>query len=133
MSNNSHHHGIDAGVRSLFETSQFSDLEIHCRDRIFKVHKAILACQGGFFSIIGKNGFQEDEKKSIKLHEDDPDIILSLLQYLYGMEYNTPEETEKAVFQANLYAAADFYQLPLLKKIASAISRPSRDRPDLVA
>ncbi|KAL9093432.1 MAG: hypothetical protein Q9159_000286 [Coniocarpon cinnabarinum] len=55
-------------------------------------------------------------KKSIKLHEDDPDIILSLLQYLYGMEYNTPEETEKAVFQANLYAAADFYQLPLLKK-----------------
>lgn len=65
---------------------------------------------------------KEGETGIIELKEDEPNVVLAVLMFLYGKPYNIPDDIAPAEFHAQLYAAGDFYQLPLLKKCKSESS-----------
>ena len=117
----------------MFESKVHSDFEIHCQNKIIKVHKDIISSQGGFFEVATKNGFQvsrfdldfgdvvdfiqqEGTDNVIDLSDEDYDVIVAVTQYLYGIMYSVPEGHNPATFHATMYAASEYYQLPLLKK-----------------
>lgn len=105
---------------SLFDASKHPDVEIKCRSSTFKVHKCILSSHGGFFNLVCKNtAFKEGKTGVITLDNDDPDVVLAVLNFLYGLPYlATSDDQSAATFHAQIYAAAEFYQLPELKETA---------------
>lgn len=82
-------------------------------------------------ALSGMNGveladwIQESQLSEIKMNDDDLEALLALLQYLYTYNYKTvSSNTEYKVayemrFQVKVYAIADKYDIPELKKLAT--------------
>ncbi|OQO00435.1 hypothetical protein B0A48_13784 [Cryoendolithus antarcticus] len=67
----------------LLETGQFADLVIVCKEREWKVHKAIVCPQSMYFMRACTGGFAEAELGRIDLSCDDEDVLDTLITYLY--------------------------------------------------
>ena len=75
-------------IRSLHNQEQYSDLAVICGgNRIFKLHRAIVCPQSGFFEGACSGGFMESLTGKIELPEEDPDIFDKLVQFLYTGGY----------------------------------------------
>ncbi len=53
-----HKENMAAGIRSVFESSKYSDLTIRCRGKEFKVHRIILCPRSTFFAAACDGEFQ---------------------------------------------------------------------------
>ena len=112
--------GLTTGIQHIFNNSLDSDLTVRCQGVDIKVHRVIIACQGGYFANAVKDIFKEGQDKLIELSdEDDPQVIKALLGYLYGLSWAVPDGYRPAIFEAAMYAAGDYYQLPTVKDRAA--------------
>ncbi|KAK8205162.1 hypothetical protein IWZ01DRAFT_485955 [Phyllosticta capitalensis] len=108
---------------SILETGEYSDLEIHCKEDRYNVHKAIVCPQSEVFhrALRPDSGFKrakESQSGVIELHEADPAVVKAMVQFLYRRDYDAPElddDNNPAIFHANNYAAAEMYQVHGLK------------------
>lgn len=91
----------------LLQSGQHSDLTICSIDREYAVHKAIVCPQSTFFWSACTNDFQVRkmpmqafkcslhqqgrESRTIHLHDDDPNAVHRMIQYLYALTY--PDES----------------------------------------
>ena len=106
------------GTRDAFNNSDTADFVIKCRDQKFHVHKIILPMRGGFLAGLVSPHFKEHALSEATLEEHQPEVIRAVLQTVYCVKYDCPTSVPAAYFEAQLYAAADFFQLPHLKDIS---------------
>ncbi|KAL8783045.1 MAG: hypothetical protein Q9195_009499 [Heterodermia aff. obscurata] len=125
----------------LFMTGNYSDFTVFCGGREFRLHRSIVCPQSSFFATALDGSFVEAGNKVIRLLEDDPVVVMRMIQFLYTSEYD--ETTQITVKQDNedgpkndlmtqaeayehlachvqLYAAADKYDIEDLKYLAKS-------------
>lgn len=132
---------------SLLDTGEHSDLVLRCSDGTeFNVHKAIVCSQSQLFRFACKpekfkvsdamapflllgnnisdrlaNEKQEGNENRIDLTVGNSTTINSLLKYLYTMEYvNHAAPEDVLTTDVDVYVVADFYAVPVLKKLIAA-------------
>ncbi|KAI9723912.1 MAG: hypothetical protein M1828_004031 [Chrysothrix sp. TS-e1954] len=102
----------------LWDSGSFSDFEVKTSKCTHKVHKVILA-QSSFFTTLLKSQFVEAETSMIDLMEEDADAIGILLKFLYTGQYVIHKDNSDKFINVKVYALADKYDVPALKKAAS--------------
>jgi len=101
----SHTHWTD-NQHSCLTSGKFSDLTIKCRNDVYKVHKMIVCTRAGFFAGAMRFGGQvrtltalkakvkrsytqqEAQQDVVDLSKDEPQVIASLVRYLYSDKYD---------------------------------------------
>ncbi|CAG8950511.1 hypothetical protein HYFRA_00007008 [Hymenoscyphus fraxineus] len=136
-------------LSSLRNDSKYTDLEIQCQGRVFKVHKAIVCGQVEFFASCANLPFQvsgslyissscgtsfESQTGIIKLDDDIPEIVGYLIEFLYTEKYKVldgfdgvrrsdpkfPASTNSELLvHSRVYTIADKFLIPNLKKLAA--------------
>lgn len=136
-----------------------ADFRIECRDREWKVHKAIVSHASSYFATACHGPMQESQTCVIALNEFDVDIVQRLISYIYTRDYVVDDQdnviTEAAVDPENqnvedsitspantndtllthveVFGVADYVQLDLLRKLAQekfAIAAEKRGQAD---
>lgn len=81
--------GFDLNV---FE--RYSDFTIVCGSNIYRVHRAILCPQSGFFERLCQSNFKEAAERRVELHEDDSNMVRRMVEFLYTGNYTVDAESE---------------------------------------
>lgn len=76
-------------IASLHLSSDYSDLTIICKDRVFTAHKLVICPRSKYFHRACHAGFKEN-KHPVSLDDKDPMLIEKLLEYLYTGSYDPP-------------------------------------------
>ncbi|KAK5992066.1 hypothetical protein PT974_05463 [Cladobotryum mycophilum] len=128
---------IQAALKEA-ETGVYSDLTITCGRKEYHVHKVLLCTRSSFFKRICDGPFKEGLSNTINLPDDDPEAVDSMMCYIYNGYYprknhgthrplgEEPEtfeitagfEIEFLTLHVKVYALAEKYDIPDLKKIA---------------
>lgn len=98
---------------SLYKSSIFSDFTFFVKGKEFKVHKNILAAASPVLNRLFSSSLQEGQDDLCKVEEIKPEIFESLLKFVY--EAKLPDNFDEQA--QDLYEAAHYYELKLLKKI----------------
>ncbi|KAI7257543.1 hypothetical protein KC343_g6462 [Hortaea werneckii] len=110
------------GLKRAFTSEEHSDLTIICQDRQWKAHKFLLCAQSEWFRKACAGPWKEGKEGTITLKEDDPQVIDALLHWLYNFEYDeyglSQDHQCPMVLDVRVYAAADKYFVPNLKRLA---------------
>nr|OQO29838.1 hypothetical protein B0A51_01995 [Rachicladosporium sp. CCFEE 5018] len=107
---------LAAGVGIAFAGGKWTDLDVVCGDRTFKVHKVVVCSQSAFFETAVEGMFKEARENKIDLSADGVEAVEVLINYFYFAEYTRPEETVLGVvhkpgkwdmaFHVKIYALA---------------------------
>jgi hypothetical protein len=54
---------------SLYETGEFSDAAVHCDDKTFMIHRAIVCLLSGYFQRALGESFEEASTRIVKIEE----------------------------------------------------------------
>ncbi|KAG6986522.1 multicopper oxidase abr1 [Physcia stellaris] len=135
---------LNESLARIKDSGDYSDLTIVCGKSEFKVHRAIVCPQSGFFSAACKEGFKETSTGTIELQEEDEELVRLMVEYLYTTMYtdeydglterlpcNHPEDTDCSCddkrcylrsygIAISLYAMGDKYLIPGLMTYSSA-------------
>ncbi|TLD36087.1 Leptomycin B resistance protein pmd1 [Venturia nashicola] len=111
------------GIADLLDSGEYSDMSITCKQKVFKVHKAILCTRSSFFRNAMKNGtFTESETGNIDVSEDNPLAVEAVLRFVYQGSYSSlAENNEDAmILHTQVYNLAEMYAIKNLKTVAAA-------------
>lgn len=117
--------------KNYFNDPTLSDLTIRLGGRKLYVHRIVLCRRSRYFEKLILSGFkvsksratllvdsnspslQESSLEEIPLHGDDPMVMMALFRYIYDLRYEhlNKDPEEKWQFLANVYVAADKYQV----------------------
>lgn len=86
-------HPLLNGIKQLYRSEELTDFEIHCQERLWKVHKFCLAAQSSYFHKICCGPFSESSDGKINLDDGDPQVLASFVHYLYHFDYDNFHET----------------------------------------
>ncbi|QDS69841.1 hypothetical protein FKW77_000169 [Venturia effusa] len=112
-------------MRQKFESGEDSDVTLRAKDgTVFKLHKVIITGQSRFFKkACHPEHFKEGVENHINLELGDSSILEMLLEYLYVLDYDDralEPDQGALITNAEIYAAADFYDISSLKTVAQA-------------
>ncbi|KAL8793648.1 MAG: hypothetical protein Q9195_003800 [Heterodermia aff. obscurata] len=115
-------------LAKVFESGQYSDLTIVCRETVFPVHQAIVCSQSTFFQEVVEKDFVTGLSDIIDLSDFDHDSedISRMLSFLYNSQY--PYPAGSLAVHVNLYAMGDIFNLPRLSKYAKSKFKDSLTR-----
>ncbi|KAK6407664.1 hypothetical protein LTR81_017782, partial [Elasticomyces elasticus] len=89
------------GFADLHDSKKFSDLNIHF---------FVSACEGHF---------KEASENVVTLHEDQPEVIDQMIEYIYKNDYKDNEsDTDPKVFNVRMVAVAEKYFVDNLAQLA---------------
>ncbi|KAE9980861.1 hypothetical protein EG328_011997 [Venturia inaequalis] len=124
------------------DDQKLTDLTVIYNGQKHEHHKIILCSQSGFFAK-ALNNFKEAATNIVELHHDNPEVLDAMFSYLgscgYQYQARLLEATEnwednvrnlvheELYFHAEVYAAADFFDIPALKKLAAKQFRRAVD------
>ncbi|KAH6715823.1 hypothetical protein BKA61DRAFT_334093 [Leptodontidium sp. MPI-SDFR-AT-0119] len=106
-------------IARCFDTEDYSDLTVKCRDRSWKVHRLIVCSQSKVLHAACTAGFKEAYTGIIDLDDDDPAPVEVMLKYFYTGKYNEPINESgdlhlRLQVQVLTYNLADKYDVPTL-------------------
>ena len=95
----------DDDLEKLLESERFADLDIVCKDKVFRVHKAILVARSPVFAAMFEHEMIEQTENRVDMEEIDSEIGQELLRFIYSGKVNNLEErTRELLAGANMYA-----------------------------
>ncbi|USW52049.1 Putative BTB/POZ domain-containing protein [Septoria linicola] len=108
----------------LFGDARWSNLEIRCGEKTWKVHRNIVCSQCEFFEKATEGSFRESSNGVVVLEEDDPSAIEVLLRFFYTGTYVVPtDDGEKSwsplALPVLVHTMADKYGVPRLVDFAN--------------
>ncbi|KAJ5106421.1 hypothetical protein N7456_003096 [Penicillium angulare] len=109
-------------VQELYTSSHLSDLKLKVGDHEFKVHKFMLCLHSDYFKHLFTGGWAKTVDDVFELEEEDPVIIVALINFIYSFKYEISEEIDKIAlidFNTKLYQVADKYLVLKLKEVTS--------------
>ncbi|KAJ4387645.1 hypothetical protein N0V93_008242 [Gnomoniopsis smithogilvyi] len=76
---------LSVNNEELFQSGMWSDVEIVCQDKTWKLHKAILGGQCKWFAtaLQDKSTRKDGATDQIRLDEEDPELLNAVLRYIY--------------------------------------------------
>ncbi|KAI4690239.1 uncharacterized protein J4E84_004423 [Alternaria hordeiaustralica] len=116
--------------RTLYNDPTFSDIKIR---QIYKgkvkeywAHKAVLCAHSGWFMAALTGQFKEASADTIEVHEDDPEIFQTMMEFFYNMDlkkshpcYDIDKFVKTDVVPIiSLHALADKYDAKILQETA---------------
>ncbi|XP_035225797.1 protein roadkill-like [Stegodyphus dumicola] len=107
---------LNSNLRNLYETGEFSDVNIDVGSRIFFAHKFILSSRSSVFAKMFETEMIESKNSVVEISDVDPNIIAEMLLFMYSGSLDEP--LEKTATQ--LYSAADKYDVPTLMSKCSS-------------
>ncbi|KAI2643303.1 hypothetical protein GGS21DRAFT_8698 [Xylaria nigripes] len=75
--------------KELYLSEEYSDLEIVCKEKKYRVHKSIVCPRSKFFTAACRGGFKESQEGKIDLSADDPQAVEIMIWYFYHLDYNS--------------------------------------------
>ncbi|RZF34385.1 hypothetical protein LSTR_LSTR008924 [Laodelphax striatellus] len=88
---------------SLRLNNKFCDVEIVAGGKVMKAHRAILSASCPYFQAMFSNGLIEEQKDTIELHTIQPEILSSLLDFIYTGEIEiTQENVQEIIIAADM-------------------------------
>ncbi|KAK5707796.1 hypothetical protein LTR97_000334 [Elasticomyces elasticus] len=122
------------GFRKLRDLEVFTDLTIICGRQSYKVHKALVCAQSGYFHKMCCNSPYQASHVTITLGRlddqcsylsdaakghDDEKAVEQMIDFFYGLSDPVPEDSENRLnAYAQLFAVAVKYHVPGLRKVA---------------
>ncbi|KAE9984456.1 hypothetical protein EG328_008755 [Venturia inaequalis] len=113
---------LTEGMPELLDSGEYSDMSVTCRQKVFKVHKAVVCTRSNFFRNAMKNGtFKESETGNIDLSDDDPLAVEAVLRFVYQGSYSSLAKGNKdaMILHARVYNLAEMYAIKNLKTVAA--------------
>ena len=98
----------------LFTGKQLADVKIVCEGQTFDCHQAILAARSPVFMAMFQSNMKEKETKKVSIDDFKAEVVSEMLNFIYTGNVSTKDIGKIAT---ELLAAADKYQLDLLKKL----------------
>ena len=95
-----------------FSHKEFSDIKIHCGEKVFDCHQVILAARSPVFRAMFQAEMTEKKTKKVDIPDLHPDVLSEMLTFIYTGKSPSVDNLAQA-----LLAAADKYQVELLKII----------------
>ena len=89
----------------------FTDLSIETNGRIFEVHRSVLAADSEFWMAMLKGGFNEENKKSVKLANINAAVFQTMVEYMYMGTFTVTSDSVQALLEA-----ADYLQCSYVKE-----------------
>ncbi|KAK7511816.1 uncharacterized protein IWZ02DRAFT_494186 [Phyllosticta citriasiana] len=125
-----------------FQSKDYTDLTIRCKNKEFYVHKLIVRLKINVASKQTAHNSTSREARTgiVELHEDDLDDVQLLLDAFYSSTYDEhyhycrrvypdlPVTEASRLRDARLYAIAEKYQSPCAKKCAAQVFREELER-----
>lgn len=121
----------------LFTNPIFPDCTVTTLKRTFQLHRSILAPRCEFFHTCFSGLFNESSSNAVTMHDDDPDVLARMLQWLYTLEFpvSNPSDKRTPTWSADLdlWMLADKYGLTVLMEqcvdaLLSTAERTAADR-----
>ncbi|XP_035221006.1 speckle-type POZ protein B-like [Stegodyphus dumicola] len=102
--------------RKLYENRTLSDVNIIVGSKTFPAHKCVLCARSSVFAKMFETDMIESETNKVEISDIEPQVMDEFLQFTYtGNLKNSLNETAE-----QLYAVADKYDVPALKKKCSS-------------
>jgi len=99
-------------LRKMFESHQFSDLQIICHGEIIPCHRSMLAARSDVFEAMFRfNDVEENKTVEVVIDDFNLETVKAVVLHIYTGEVELTEENTE-----QLIKAADYYQLHGLKK-----------------
>ena len=99
----------------VFLDKRFTDIKILCEGRTFDCHMAMLAARSPVFSAMFESNMKEKETKTVAIDDFKAKVVAEMLNFIYTGNISSQDNLGEIV--SELLAAADKYQLELLKSI----------------
>ena len=99
----------------VFFDKQFSDIKIQCSGQTFDCHMAILAGRSPVFLAMFQSNMKEKQTKIVTIDDFKARVVIEMLNFIYTGNVSSQDILKELA--AELLAAADKYQLDLLKNI----------------
>ena len=108
---------LSESISNFFLSDEMSDVQIHCGDNFFDAHQLILSIWSPVFRLMFKSKMKEKETKIIEICDLDPDVVQELLKFMYIGRCCIHEKDPDPQTVADILAAADKYQVDVLKRM----------------
>ncbi|KAK2616715.1 hypothetical protein QQS21_000327 [Conoideocrella luteorostrata] len=107
-----------SSLQKQFNTDSLSDVVIVCANETMKAHRVILATHSSYFEKALSGNWVESSSNRIEIKDFDPRVIEAMLRFMYSFDYNNDSGISSMIYDAQVYQAADKYDVPGLKKLA---------------
>jgi speckle-type POZ protein len=105
---------IGQQLGKIFSDKQLSDVKIECDGQTFDCHQIILAARSPVFMAMFQSNMKEKKTKTVTINDFKTEVVSEMLNYIYT---GTVSSNDISEIEIDLLAAADKYQLDLLKNI----------------
>ena len=105
-------------LENLFTEKNLADLEINCDGEVFNCHHNILSARSPVFSAMFQVDMIENQSKKVNIRDVNKEVFSEVLKFIYT-GYVSSEDSVKELAR-DILAAANKYQLDLLKKLCEA-------------
>merc|ERR1719154_526265 len=105
--------GEDLG--KVFSDRQFSDIKIQSEGQSFDCHMAILAARSPVFMAMFQSNMKEKQTHTVNINDCKAGVVEEMLNFIYTGNISSPDAISEIM--AELFEAADKYQLDLLKDV----------------
>ncbi|CAL1262217.1 unnamed protein product [Larinioides sclopetarius] len=103
-------------LKSMLNNSDVSDINIRTKNQTYPAHTFILSARSPVFKAMFSNDMKEKINECVDIEDLNDDTVSRLLRYIYSAEV----EELNWVSAANLYEAADKYEILSLKDLCSS-------------
>lgn len=110
---------IISNNESILNESKYSDFTFIVHERMFKVHKSILAAASPVFDKLFETKFRETITNECYVNDIEPIAFQYLLDYIYCGKL--PEEIHDGKVSRNLFEAAHYYEINELVDICTSV------------
>mmetsp|Transcript_14256 Transcript_14256/g.30862 ORF Transcript_14256/g.30862 Transcript_14256/m.30862 type:complete len:643 (-) Transcript_14256:15-1943(-) len=74
---------LSRSLLKMFDESKYTDIEIRCEGRVFKVHRMVLASRSVVFDTMFSSNLVESRENVVEVKEVDPDSLSAFLKFMY--------------------------------------------------
>ncbi|GAB0137877.1 hypothetical protein EsDP_00006130 [Epichloe bromicola] len=107
-----------SSLQEHFNTDSLSDVVIVCDGDTTKAHRVILATHSPYFAKALTGNWAESSSNKIEIKDFDSSVVEAMLRFMYFFDYNNDSGISSMLYDAQVYQAADKYDIPALKKHA---------------
>ena len=100
------------------QNMEFTDFRIKCGEKIFPVHKIVLASHSPVFRRMMQTDMLEKSFGEVNIKDADPEVIKMMIKFMYTGEIDSSAEDETIL---RLFYLADYYLIEELKRLCEDI------------
>ncbi|XP_006011628.1 kelch-like protein 40 [Latimeria chalumnae] len=98
---------LQDGLKDLLDSNRFVDCVLKIKEKELPCHRLVLAACSPYFRAIFLSDLEESKKREVNLEDVDPEVMSSIVNYIYTSEIEINDQNVQDIF-----AAASMFQIP---------------------